>query len=206
MSWMISWSDIESAVAHFSLATALIAVFWFGARWIKQWKIANSKRRFEKSKLAMVNLELRLYKHAAALPLNDAAFMLWKEKRQLDQAENPPSPPPTKSSNLSDPEVFGRAVRSAIAQVIFDRDNAHLGPTFYRLKAIHPEATDTNLQNAIKAAVKLDTACNGHFSYSDQGLNEDVKRAVDAARQENPGFQDETYQRAYRNLSFGMMW
>ncbi|MEJ0051616.1 MAG: hypothetical protein WDN02_10490 [Methylovirgula sp.] len=205
---MIPWSDIESAIVRFSFASAWIALFWFGARWIKQWKTANSKKHIEKRRLAAVNLELQPYKHAAALPLNDAAFLLWKEKSQLDRAENP-TPAPTKSTiptNPGDPEIFARAVRKAITQVIFDRDNGHFGPTFYRLKAVYPESDDIALRNAIKAAIKLNTACNTHFSYSDRGLDEDVKHAVDAARQENPCFEEETYKRASSALRFAMMW
>ncbi len=163
------------------------------------------KAHREKGGSAAVNLELQPYKHAATLPLNDAAFLLWKEKSQLDRAENP-TPAPTKAFDHGDQELVGRAMRNAVAQVIFDRDNAHFGPTFYRLKAVRPEAGDTALRNAIKLAVKLDTACNMHFSYSDRGLDEDVKHAVDAARQENPCFEEETYKRASSALRFAMMW
>jgi hypothetical protein len=202
---MIYWSDIESAAARFTVSTALFALFWFGARWIKQWKTANSKKHIEKRKLATFDLELRSYKYAAALPLNDAAFLLWKDKSRLDRAENPP-PVPTKAFDHSDQELVGRAMRNAVAQVIFDRDNAHFGPTFYRLKAVYPGSDDIALRNAIKAAIKLDTACNTHFSYSDQGLDADVKRAVDVARRENPYFEEETYKRASSALRFAMMW
>jgi hypothetical protein len=134
-----------------------------------------------------------LFDRAAQLPLMDAAFLLWTQRHNINWAEAPPNPRPHPSANLSDPAIFKQVVRSAIAAVEFERDNAQYGVTFQRLRKIHPDANDADLQSAIRAAVKLDQDCFKHFAYSAAGLGEDAERAVDLARRANPGFQDSTY-------------
>jgi hypothetical protein len=141
---------------------------------------------------------------AAQLALNDAAYALWSQKYQLDREEASPPKAPKRPTNLSDPEEFGRAVRDAIAKITADRANAHDGTTFHRLKAAHPQAADQDLQNAIKAAVRFDTDCTRFFSYSEAGLLEDARRAVEQARLKNPDFAEVTYRLARLGLCEAM--
>jgi hypothetical protein len=141
--------------------------------------------------------------HAAQLPLKDAAYFLWTKKWQLDR-EDLPSPPTTPPSNPADPEIFRRAVHAAIANVHRERATAHNGSTFARMKTAHPEASDQDLQNAIKSAVKLDVDCTRHFSYSKLGLWSDARRAVELARKESPDFLESTYEAAEWHLCWAM--
>ena len=140
---------------------------------------------------------------ASALPVNDAAFLLWQQRYQLDRLEGNRSPKqPT--DELSTKEGFARSVRRAFASVIFERDNAQHGPTFRRLKQTHPNVPDESLREAIRLAVKFDTDCSKYFSHSAAGLFEDAKRAVEQARVANPGFTEATYRRAVQKLCEAM--
>jgi len=140
---------------------------------------------------------------AAELPLNDAAYSLWKRQYYLDQDEVP-TQAENQVTNLNDPEKFGRVVRDAIAEVIVDRTNAHNGPTFHRLKASHPGAADQDLQKAIKAAVRFETDCTRLFSSSEGSLYKDASQAVEKARLKNPDFTEVTYERAISDLCQAM--
>jgi hypothetical protein len=91
-----------------------------------------------------------------------------------------------------------------MGKVIADQTNAHTGPTFDRLRRAHPHATDQDLQNAIKAAVRFDNDCSRFFSYSDAGLPADATLAVRKARLENPDFDDATYNSAIHVLCHWM--
>ena len=94
---------------------------------------------------------------AAQLPLNDAAYLLWSQRYQLNWEDLPP--------------------------VIGERDPYHSGgATFRRLKAAHPAAQDQDLQKAIDLAIKLDADCARFFVYSDPSLFVDAQRAVELAR------------------------
>jgi hypothetical protein len=141
---------------------------------------------------------------AAQLPLLDAAYGLWKEKSTLDRAEQPPRPAPRAGANLRDPDVVKQLVRQAFAHVSHERATAHEGPTFDRLKRAHPEAPDDDLRTAIKAALKLEGDCLRHFSSTGADYFEDVRRAVALARQDNPGFREQTYRQAEHDLAVTM--
>jgi len=141
---------------------------------------------------------------AAQLPILDAAFHLWTRKSRLDRSEgllpSPKSPP----SNLGDPEMFGKAIREAIRNLDEERANAHTGPTFLRLRKLYPDASPEELQQSIRAAVKLDDDCTRNFSYKSTNYLDDVTAAVDIARQANPEFQEETYKAAWHDLATAM--
>jgi hypothetical protein len=141
---------------------------------------------------------------AAQLPLNDAAYFLWIRKWQLDREEQPSSQHVTQPKDLTDPKIFRRVIRTVIGSVLQERESAQYGSTFGRLKTAHPEATDPDLQNAIKSAVKLDTDCTRHFSYSKSGLSSDAHRAVELAREKNPDFSEATYKSAVLHLCTAM--
>jgi len=141
---------------------------------------------------------------AAQLPLLDAAYGLWKEKWTLDRVERPPRPAPQAGANLRDPDVIKRLVSQAFVQVSHERATAHEGPTFDRLKRAHPDAADDDLRTAIKAAVKLEGDCLRHFTSTGANYFQDVRHAVALARQDNPGFRQETYRQAEHDLAVTM--
>jgi hypothetical protein len=72
---------------------------------------------------------------------------------------------------------------------------------FGRLKRAHPKAKDEDLKWAIKAAVKLDGDCTRFFSSKGPRYLDDVTQAVDLAKKENPGFQEQTYELASFDLA-----
>jgi hypothetical protein len=146
----------------------------------------------------------RVTGQAAQLPLMDAAFHLWTHKHHLDRFEGFYPPPNQPLGDLTDHEVFGKAVREAIRNVHADRENAQFGTTFLRLEKLYPGARKKDLQQAIKAAVKLDVDCTQNFSYKSQNYLDDVTRAVEIAKAANPGFQDTTYQAAWNSLATAM--
>jgi hypothetical protein len=141
---------------------------------------------------------------ASQLPLRDAAFHLWMRRHQLNRAERPAAPKSDAKSEPFDPEVFHRMIRAAMASVSFERENAHHGETFWRLKQAHPNANDEELRLAIKQAVKLDTDATKNFSCDVASHGENVHRAVQLTRQENPGFSESTYQDLEHRLAIDM--
>lgn len=60
------------------------------------------------------------------------------------------------------------------------------------------------VQQPIEAAVKLDEDCTRNFSYKSPSYLDDVSRAVEIARQANPGFLQETYKAAWSDLATAM--
>jgi hypothetical protein len=145
----------------------------------------------------------RAIEEASRAPLLDAAYSLWMRKMVLDREDHPvrvPNPRP----DLKDPEVFGKTVRDALAKVHNDRAMAHEGSTFDRLKRAHPEATDLATRDAIKAAVKFDVDCSKYFSYRSHRYTDDVTRAIELAKKDNPGFQEQTYKSAWHHLATAM--
>jgi hypothetical protein len=141
---------------------------------------------------------------ASQLPLNDAAYYLWRWRQEINRDKKVPPPP---GYDLLIPTVDG-SFRRAVdvwGLVEFDYNNAHRGPTFDRLKRAHPGTDDHELQRAIKLAVKFYRDCMRHFSYSaDNDISDDVKKAMDLARKENPDFLDSTYDQARSLLRFMM--
>jgi hypothetical protein len=137
--------------------------------------------------------------------LNDAAFDLWGNRHFFD-----PQDPPAlfkkqrQAINRFLTRIFGErfARRRSYAAVKRDIETAPDGRTFKRMKIIFPRVANSDLKTAIRAAVKLDNDCAKHFSYSDDGLWQDVQRALTVARTRNPGFSEETYERAKSRLAF----
>ena len=89
---------------------------------------------------------------ASKLPLFDAAYALWRMKEQLDRVDPQQEATPPRPIDLKDERALGKAVRAAIANVLHERNTAHEGPTFGRLKRAHPEAKDEDLKRAIREA------------------------------------------------------
>jgi hypothetical protein len=130
---------------------------------------------------------------AAALPLLDAALLLWLNRRALQRWDGKSSSP-----NLAgDP---ANQIRQAIGALDAERAQAASGPTRDRLKLAHPTAEDTALTLAIERAVKLEKDCASHFRRSGADLAADAKRAAESARPDNPGFLDASYEAAVQYL------
>ncbi len=72
------------------------------------------------------------------------------------------------------------------------------------MKMAHPEASDSELKNSVRAAVKLHQDCNRHFSHRNQNYIDDVTAAIESAKRKNPGFSEESYRRAWHELAKAM--
>jgi hypothetical protein len=136
---------------------------------------------------------LRLLDEAAAMPLKDAAFQLWRWKHNFDSHELP-SPPPVDTKDPMLLEQLKGADFSTIYQ--FERAHAHDGITFDRMRRVHPNATDVDIKAAIKAAVKLDDDCNRYFDRNYTDFAAAIDSALAKATRENPGFRPTTYRAA----------
>jgi hypothetical protein len=137
---------------------------------------------------------------AAALPLADAAYALWRQKSAIERLEGRTWPVRDRST----PEAREAADRAFIAEMRHERDFAQDGPTFDRLKQAHPEAQDTALKQAIVAAVKFDDDCFHHFSYGSGDYWDRVVRAVAQAARQSPAFLETTYFDARNWVAFNM--
>ncbi len=141
---------------------------------------------------------------ASGLPLADAAFELWMQRRRLDRLEGKLPAPAARKANVADPAELAVTVRQAFMNVLREQETAPDGPTFERLKRAQPQASDAELKQAIQAAVKLERDCVRHFSYQSDDLYENVTRAVELAKPDNPAFQERTYKLARDKLALSM--
>jgi hypothetical protein len=142
-----------------------------------------------------------LIAEAAALPLRDAAYRLWRQKLDFERLEGRRWP----QKDLSTPEAREKSMREIMAQLKHEHDFAQDGPTFDRLKRAHPNAADAEVKQAIVAAVKFNDDCFKYFSY---GRAEDywdmVVRAVAQAAQRNPPYLETTYRDARNYVAYNM--
>ena len=61
-------------------------------------------------------------------------------------------------------------MQAVMDKIRHDHDFAHEGPTFDRLKRAQPNASDADIRDAIKAAVKMMDDCEKYFdAYRDFG-------------------------------------
>lgn len=72
------------------------------------------------------------------------------------------------------------------------------------MRLAHPEAPDNEIKGAIRQAVKFYREYVRNFSYKNQNYLDDVTEAIEAARLENPGFLEETYKQAWKDLAKAM--
>jgi hypothetical protein len=96
-------------------------------------------------------------------------------------------------------------MRESMAQIKYEHDFAQDGPTFDRLKRAHPHADDSELKQAIVAAVKFDDDCFNHLikdgaKYWEGDYWDNVARAVARAAQDHPFYLDTTYRDARGRL------
>src|SRR5258708_24655981 len=98
---------------------------------------------------------------AATLPLRDAAYTIWREKSTFERLEGRIWP----QRDFSTPETTKRSMQEIGAALKYEHDFSQDGPTFDRLKRAHPRGADSELKEAIVAAVKFDDDWFASFSY-----------------------------------------
>ena len=138
----------------------------------------------------------RTIAEASVLPLNDAAYLLWRECSTLDLLAWRAMPTNVRGLFRSRPENS--------IEVRFEHDNPEDGLTFDRLKLTHPGADDAEVRQAIIAAVRFDDACFGYFEKIKGEFGARFKRAVELAARDHPGYLALTYQRARYYISYYM--
>jgi hypothetical protein len=142
-----------------------------------------------------------LVAEAASLPLRDAAYAIWRQKPSFERLEGRVWPP----RDFSTPEAAEKSRQASYAQMKYEHDFAQDGPTFDRLKRAHPHAADSELKEAIIAAVKFDDDCFRYFSYGrGEDYLENVPRAVARAAQENPPYLETIYRDAQNWVAYNM--
>jgi len=146
----------------------------------------------------MPSLTEIVYKEAATLPLKDAAFQIWRYKSNFDSEELPPPP----RIDVNDAEQQKKFAESFAERYRHEREQAHEGITFDRMKRLHPRARDADIKAAIKAAVKLDDDCNRYFDRNYTDFFRAIDDALAKATRDNPGFLETTYRSAGSYLLF----
>jgi hypothetical protein len=142
----------------------------------------------------------RVWKNVQTLPLQDAALHLWRYRYEFDVLEFPMS---KWAPHANEPDEK-KKMDLIMAQIRHEHDFAHEGPIFDRLKRAQPRASDEDIRNAIKSALKMWDDCNRHFDGNWSDLGRALDNALAKARRENPGFLDETWQHAYHWLCYYM--
>jgi len=150
-------------------------------------------------RLAIVMTVDELLAEAAALPLRDAAYAIWRHKITFERLEGRVWP----RRDLGTPEARERAIRESTARINHEHDFAQDGPTFDRLKRAHPHAADPELKQAIVDAVKFDDDCFNYFSYGTD-FGETCLRAVARAAQDHPPYLETTYRDARNRVAYCM--
>jgi hypothetical protein len=138
---------------------------------------------------------------AAALPLRDAAYAIWREKITFERLEGRIWP----QRDFSTREASEKSMQEISARLKYEHDFAQDGPTFDRLKRAHPQASDAELKQAIVEAVKFDDDCFKYFSYgSGENYLDNTPRAVARAARENPPYLETTYRDAENWVAYTM--
>jgi hypothetical protein len=134
---------------------------------------------------------------AAALPLLDAAYDLWRQRHSLDRDDRLFPKPFLEPGEFPTKPEYVRAMRADV-----DRMNNETliaatpaSTTFARLKKAHPEALDHERAAAISTALRFEGT---YLSYDDLDLPE----AIAAMRKAFPNYTDQTYDSAYSHLRF----
>jgi len=135
---------------------------------------------------------------ARALPLKDAAFLLWRESSRLDLFAWRALPAKVRSM------FRARPAAEITAGIRHEHDHAEDGLTFDRLKLAHPAADDAEVRHAIIGAVKFDDACFGYFDKGNGEFGARFTRAVELAARDHPGYLELTYRRARYYVSYYM--
>lgn len=132
---------------------------------------------------------------AAPLPLLDAAYALWRRRYRLDRLEDRPTAEEVRINRTLTPQQMAMQYR-------WDRDHAHEGPMFNYLKRAHPRLDDAAIRQAIATAVKFEDACFKFFEQSKAEYWQACLYAVARARQDYPGFGEDTYRQAANDVAY----
>ena len=143
----------------------------------------------------------RIMTEAEQRPLIDAAYHLYMKKSELDRLE---TVKPAAPMARTDWQVIRQTVRQVFQQLAKERAEGYEEATFQRLKRAHPEASDSELAQALKAGIKLDVDCLRYYSDKSPKHGENLDRAIELARKDNPGFQETTYHAAHWHLAWAM--
>jgi hypothetical protein len=141
-----------------------------------------------------------VWKDACELPLKDAAFQLWRYKDRLDDEEFGAP----KFIHFDHSAEQAQYMQSIMDKIRHEHDFAHEGVTFDRLKRAQPNASDADIREAIKAAVKMMDACSKHFDANSTNFGDAIDRALAKAKAENPGFREDTWRHAGHWLVYVM--
>jgi hypothetical protein len=123
---------------------------------------------------------------AAQLRFRDAAFFILARRNLELIAEDSMTPKPTRLTPSS--IVMGRADACLVV-----------------MRRAHPGTSDTELELAIKSAMKLESDCLRCYRRTKLPFVEDLRVAVEVAKQLNPEFQEETYKLALNWLASQLM-
>jgi hypothetical protein len=134
---------------------------------------------------------------AALLPLQDAAYALWRRRFRLDTLEGRPTPEQVCAFRAMSPPEQAARMRH-------DRDYAQDGPAFTHLKSAHPRASDDEIKQAIITAVRFEDACFKYFVQDSTDYWQRCVRAVALAAKESPHYLESTYQLARNDVTYYM--
>jgi hypothetical protein len=133
---------------------------------------------------------------AGKLPLNDAAYALWRQMSRLDHLEGRPTDEEVRINRALSSEQWWTKYRH-------EREHAHEGPMFFYLKRAKPRASEADLKQAIIEAVKFHDDCEKYFKW-DGDFWDCVVRAVARSQCDHPHYLDTTYRDARNHLAYLM--
>lgn len=140
----------------------------------------------------------KIIAEGASLPLQDAAYAIWRRRSRLDSLEGRPTAEQAQAFRAMSPPEQAAKMRH-------DRDFAQDGPTFAHLKSAQPRASDAEIKLAIITAVQFEDAC---FKYFEQDNVNDYwdrcVRAVARAAKQHPGYLESTIQQARNDVAYYM--
>jgi hypothetical protein len=136
----------------------------------------------------------KIVAEAAKLPLNDAAWALWRNMSRLDNLEGRPTEEQVRRFRAMTREQQG-------AYLKHEHECACEGPMFGYLKRAHPSASDTVVKKAIVEAVSFQDDCAKFLSWEGD-FWECIVRAVAQAEAKHPGFLETTYRYARNYLAY----
>ena len=131
----------------------------------------------------------------ADLPLQDAAYAIWRQRYRLDSLEGRPTDEQVRAFRAMSPAEQAANMRH-------DRDFAHEGPAFTHLKSAQPHAGDAEIKQAIIAAVRFEDACFKYFVHDSTDYWDRCVRAVARAAKESPFYLESTYQQARNDVAY----
>jgi hypothetical protein len=133
---------------------------------------------------------------AGQLPLDDAAFALWRQMLRLDMLEGRPTDEEVRINRALSMEEW-------YAKYKHQRAHANEGPMFGYLRRAFPRVDDREIKRAIIEAVSFDDDCSKHFKWEGD-FWDCVARAVALAQRNHPNYLETTYRDARNYLAYLM--